>query len=168
MSAQRFLVLAFLMMGISCYVPIHSVAAPKASTEWPAPKIPGVVRSIQYLLRSHGYSVKVDGRFGKQTRRQIANFQQARRLKVDDIVGAQTWRTLIVQVKKGDTGDAVRAVQTLCFSEVHEVHVNGRFDKDTEAWIREFQKYDSLKVDGIVGPQTWKRLLQSQSENPYD
>lgn len=169
MNVRRFLVVAFLAIGASCCVPALSVAAPKAaSTAWPTPKIPGVVRSLQYLLRSHGFMVKVDGKFGSQTRRQVANFQQSRRLKVDGVVGARTWRALIIQVKKGDKGDKVRAVQTLCFSEVHDVHLNGVFDEDTEGWVKDTQKYEHLKLDGIVGPYTWKRLLQSQSENPYD
>ena len=169
MNVRRFLVFALLSMSASCCTPMILVAAPKvASAAWPAPKIPGTVRALQYLLRSHGFVVKVDGKFGQQTRRQVANFQQSRRLKVDGVVGAQTWRTLIIQVKKGDKGDAVRAVQTLCFSEVHNVRVNGIFDEDTEGWVKDSQKYEHLKVDGIVGPYAWKRLLQSQSENPYD
>jgi peptidoglycan hydrolase-like protein with peptidoglycan-binding domain len=169
MNVRRFLVFALLSVSVLSCAPMISVAAPKAaSAAWPAPKIPGAIRALQYLLRSHGFTVKVDGKFGQQTRRQVANFQQSRRLKVDGVVGAQTWRALIVRAKKGDKGDAVRAVQTLCFSEVHDVRLNGIFDESTEDWIKDVQKYESLKVDGIVGPYTWKRLLQSQSENPYD
>jgi peptidoglycan hydrolase-like protein with peptidoglycan-binding domain len=151
------------------YTPVTWAAASKGSSAaWPAPKVPAMVRALQYLLRAHGFEVNVDGIFGRQTRREVMNFQRSRRLKVDGIVGSQTWRALVVQVKRGDKGEAVRAVQTLCFSEVHDVRENGIFDAATEDWVRDFQKYESLKVDGIVGPYTWKRLLQSQFENPYD
>ncbi len=48
-------------------------------------------RALPYLLRAHNFGVKV----GSQTRRQVANFQQARHLKVDGIVGPQMWRELL-------------------------------------------------------------------------
>ncbi|OGW83258.1 MAG: hypothetical protein A3C47_02020 [Omnitrophica bacterium RIFCSPHIGHO2_02_FULL_51_18] len=36
--------------------------------------------------------------------------------------------------------------------------VDGHAGKKTKAAIREFQRRNNLKVDGIVGEQTWSRL----------
>ncbi len=38
--------------------------------------------------------------------------------------------------------------------------VSGSFDADTDRHVRDFQKAHRLKVDGIVGPVTWRTLDQ--------
>jgi peptidoglycan hydrolase-like protein with peptidoglycan-binding domain len=146
------------------------VAAPKTTVmAWPAPKAPSVIHSLQYLLRARGFAVKVDGQFGSQTRRQVIKFQRSRHLKADGVVGAETWKALIIQVKKGNRGNAVRAVQTLYQSEFDWPLTGGIFGTKTENWVRDFQRTSSLKPDGIVGPITWKALLIAASEpNPDD
>src|SRR5829696_2740863 len=67
--------------------------------------------SGQYLLRANGRSVTVDGIFGPNTEAAVRAFQQSKGLAVDGIVGPNTWSALIIQVKRGSQGDAVRAVQ---------------------------------------------------------
>jgi peptidoglycan hydrolase-like protein with peptidoglycan-binding domain len=37
---------------------------------------------------------------------------------------------------------------------------SGVFGPKTDAAVREFQKFNSLQVDGIVGKNTWKALLE--------
>src|ERR671924_1501944 len=69
------------------------------------------VRPLQQLLRARGHSVAVDGIFGPQTEAAVKAFQQSRGLAADGIVGPQTWPRLVVQVRSGSTGDAVRGVQ---------------------------------------------------------
>jgi peptidoglycan hydrolase-like protein with peptidoglycan-binding domain len=69
------------------------------------------VRSLQLLLRARSHPVAVDGIFGPQTESAVKAFQQSRGIAADGIVGPQTWPKLVVQVKKGSRGDAVRAVQ---------------------------------------------------------
>ena len=48
------------------------------------------VQQVQYVLRSYGYSIKVDGIFGAQTERAVKHFQKVNGLIVDGIVGNQT------------------------------------------------------------------------------
>ena len=67
------------------------------------------VRPLQQLLRARGHAVAVDGIFGPRTEAAVKAFQQSRGLAADGIVGPQTWSRLVVQVKRGSTGDAVRA-----------------------------------------------------------
>ncbi|MGA9382109.1 MAG: peptidoglycan-binding domain-containing protein [Phormidium sp.] len=50
---------------------------------------------LQQLLNKKGYSLKVDGDFGKRTEEAVKNFQKRRGLKVDGIVGPATWNALL-------------------------------------------------------------------------
>ena len=94
-------------------------AAPDAALKgWPVlrqgpnstwPKV--TVRSLQYLLDAHGAKLAADGVYGVRTTAAVAAFQRAHRLTVDGVAGAKTWNALIVSVKLGSTGYAVRAVQ---------------------------------------------------------
>ncbi|WP_083882663.1 peptidoglycan-binding domain-containing protein [Nostoc sp. PCC 7524] len=52
------------------------------------------VRALQRLLVANGYSVPVDGVFGAVTESAVKAFQAQKNLKVDGIVGLQTWDSL--------------------------------------------------------------------------
>lgn len=63
-------------------------------------------------------------------------------------------------VRKGDTGQAVAALQeALIASGVPWVKVTGRFDDRTESCVLAYQKQYKLDADGIVGPKTWEALF---------
>lgn len=115
------------------------------------------VRKIQLLLRHRDYSLTVDGIFGPQTEDRVRRFQRANRLVADGIVGPRTWPRLIVQVKRGSAGDAVRAVQ----SQFTFLVVDGIFGDRTDGAVRGFQNRSGIDVDGIVGPLTWRALTNS-------
>jgi peptidoglycan hydrolase-like protein with peptidoglycan-binding domain len=65
----------------------------------------------QYLLRARGRNLTVDGIFGAKTDDAVRAFQRQKGLAVDGIVGSNTWSALIITVKQGSQGDAVRGVQ---------------------------------------------------------
>jgi peptidoglycan hydrolase-like protein with peptidoglycan-binding domain len=128
------------------------------------------VQSLQYLLRARGHSVVVDGIFGPATNAAVRAFQQQRGLAVDGIVGPNTWSALILTVRQGSTGDAVRAVQeefqyrNLSGDPSQGLQVDGIFGPKTDAAVRGFQQaveqdVPSVAVDGIVGPVTWQALI---------
>jgi murein L,D-transpeptidase YcbB/YkuD len=131
---------------------------------WP----PVTVRSLQYLLNAHGAKIAITGKFGAPTKAAVIKFQRARHLTADGVVGANTWRTLIVSVRKGSTGPAVRAVQDqINFRNNrngHTLNVDGIFGPKTQATVRAFQQamahqVHGFPVDGIVGPLTWQALV---------
>ncbi|HYJ75779.1 MAG TPA: peptidoglycan-binding protein [Kineosporiaceae bacterium] len=128
------------------------------------------VRTLQDLLRARGHSVTVDGIFGPATEAAVRAFQQEKHLAVDGVVGPITWAALVVTVRLGNTGDAVRGVQeefqfrNLSGDPSKGLAVDGVFGPKTEAAVRGFQQalhtdIPSVAVDGIVGPVTWQALV---------
>jgi len=123
------------------------------------------VQTLQYLLRARGNTVVVDGIFGPRTEAAVKAFQHSRNLIVDGLVGPQTWGALIIQVRQGSTGDAVRGVQeefqfrNLSGDPGQGPQVDGIFGPVTNSAVRGFQQALGLVVDGIVGPLTWRALI---------
>jgi len=120
------------------------------------------VYALQYLLVAHGYSLAVDGKFGAKTDEAVRKFQDNKGLKVDGIVGDQTWSALIQgqTVRKGSAGAATKAVQHVLKNGYgFSLTVDGKFGTKTEEAVRKFQHDKGLKVDGVVGANTWKALI---------
>jgi len=130
------------------------------------------IKTLQYLLRARGHGVAVDGAFGPNTETAVKAFQASRGLAADGIVGPLTWAALVVQVKMGSQGDAVKGVQeefqfrNLSGDPSNGPQVDGIFGAETDGSVRGFQQalsldIPSVKVDGIVGPLTWQALVSS-------
>jgi peptidoglycan hydrolase-like protein with peptidoglycan-binding domain len=126
------------------------------------------IRTLQFLLRAHGHNLTVDGMFGPATEAAVKALQTSKGMTADGIMSAQTWSTLIIQVKKGSSGDAVRGVQEEFQFRAGEpgkgLKVDGIFGPQTDSTVRGFQHALSLDVpsvvvDGIVGPLTWQALV---------
>ena len=123
------------------------------------------VRTLQQLLRARSHHVAVDGNFGPATEAAVKAFQQGAGLTADGVVGPQTWPKLVVQVKKGSSGDAVRGVQEVIKfhdqsgGEAPPVQIDGIFGPRTDKWVRGFQTAVGTASDGIVGPITWRALV---------
>jgi peptidoglycan hydrolase-like protein with peptidoglycan-binding domain len=175
---KKLLLLGILSLTIAPYAPLE--AAPKqrvaAVVKWPTFR-PGdslnsvwQVKAIQYLLRSRGvYKSRIDGVFGARTTAAVRAFQHKNGLKADGIVGSRTLPLLIKTVKRGNKGDAVRAVQHILkygFAEsetltLPPLTVDGVFGFQTERAVRAFQKDYALKSDGIVGAKSWSYLFEA-------
>lgn len=76
----------------------------------------------------------------------------------DGILGPQTLGALPV-LKYGSTGYVVKWLQ----SHFSMLTIDGMFGQKTEQKIKEFQSINSLEVDGIVGINTWKRILYKEA-----
>ena len=126
------------------------------------------IASIQTKLSNLGYSVgKVDGVYGSLTESAIKRFQTDAKIKVDGIAGSQTkgvldspklTRLLSVQ-KPLIRGLDIRFLQSALVKAGQKLSVDGIFGSQTALKVRAYQKSKSLKVDGIVGQQTWNALF---------
>jgi peptidoglycan hydrolase-like protein with peptidoglycan-binding domain len=128
------------------------------------------IKTLQYLLQARGHSVAVDGVFGPNTEAAVKAFQASHGLVADGVVGPITWAAVVVQVKRGSQGDAVKGVQeefefrNQSGDPSKGPQVDGLFGPITDAAVRGFQQalsvdISSVRVDGIVGPVTWQALV---------
>ena len=125
------------------------------------------VKSLQRLLRAHGYDLEADGILGPITDGAVHAFQSANGVDVDGIVGPMTWPVLIIEVRQGDEGEAVMAVQEeINFRNLADpgegparLVVDGIFGPLTDEAVRRHQRGIGLVDDGIVGPLTWRFFI---------
>ena len=140
-------------------VPAWPVLRQGSNSAWP--KV--TVRSLQYLLRAHGAKVTVDGVFGAKTTAAVVSFQRAHHLTADGVVGGTTWSALIVTVKFGSAGPAVRAVQDQANfrngKSGFTLGVDGIYGQLTAVWVAAFQFVAGLNPDGVAGLRTWQALV---------
>lgn len=143
------------------------------------------VKTVQGLLRNQGYYTDdVEGKFGYATYLAVVRYQFDKGLKVDGVVGPQTWNFLTagvvlptpvvtatpkptpfvpgptLRLQLNSTGNLVRQLQQKLKDLGYKVgDVDGKFGYITYLAVREFQKNNGLKVDGIVGPDTWNKMF---------
>jgi peptidoglycan hydrolase-like protein with peptidoglycan-binding domain len=131
---------------------------------WPLVKVGATqatnwrVLAAQHLLRFRGATIAADGAFGPLSGEAVRTFQMTLRATfISTTLGQLDWPALISTVHLGDTGDAVRAAQTLLPG---SLTVDGVFGPLTDAAARQFQGMFAPPADGIVGPVTWHALTQ--------
>jgi hypothetical protein len=124
------------------------------------------VRTIQHLLNHHGAALDVDGDYGPVTTAAVQAFQQAHGLgfadkgpRTGELVDPETWAALLMSVRRGDQGDAVRAAQNQLATRIPDVEVDGEFGPQTEQAVRAIQQSFGLPVDGVMDLPTWSTLL---------
>lgn len=91
--------------------------------------------------------------------RKYAQIAHAVRPKYEKESGG-TCEVTLPELKRGSTGNTVRALQTLLrhrFS--YNLTIDGDFGPTTEARVKAFQKAHGISQDGIVGKDTWTKLL---------
>lgn len=63
-------------------------------------------------------------------------------------------------VRQGSRGEVVTQLQMFLANLGSSLQIDGIFGNGTASAVRAFQKKYGLDVDGIVGPKTWKKLLE--------
>lgn len=117
------------------------------------------VTTIQRLLRQHGCTLTVDGDYGPATESAVGAFQASRGLASDGIVGSNTWVALVVTVRQGSQGEAVRGAQSALNAKGSSLTADGVFGSGTHDAVTVFQQARGLAADGIVGDKTWSALM---------
>ena len=64
-------------------------------------------------------------------------------------------------LRKGSTGGQVQTIQALLNSFIGtKLSIDGIFGSKTEQGVKDYQKSRGLTVDGVVGAETWTRILK--------
>lgn len=63
-------------------------------------------------------------------------------------------------LRRGAKGDLVAQLQTFLSKDGSKLAIDGIFGPGTQSAVRAFQRKYNLDVDGVVGPQTWGKLLE--------
>jgi peptidoglycan hydrolase-like protein with peptidoglycan-binding domain len=114
------------------------------------------VKTLQYLLRARGHSVAADGVFGPNTEVAVKAFQSGHGLVANGIFDAATWAPLVLPVKKGSRGDAVKGVQeefqfrNLSGDPSKGPQVDCIFGPVTDSAVRGFQHALSLDIPSVA------------------
>lgn len=138
-----------------------------------------MVSSLQTQLNARGSTLPVTGYFGEQTAAALRAFQRANGLTVDAEAGPTTYRALSQALddakadddhkttctlsgspalKRGSRGPQVRELQTALTKAGFSTGTDGIFGRGTERQVRAFQQANGLQGDGVVGPQTARKL----------
>lgn len=64
-----------------------------------------------------------------------------------------------VEIGDGSYGTAVGIAQFLLYMLGYDCELDNDFGPDTMRAVSEYQAEHNLAVDGIIGPDTWKKLL---------
>jgi N-acetylmuramoyl-L-alanine amidase len=126
------------------------------------------VRDLQHRLVGAGQTIAPSefGTFGESTVGAVRVFQTSRQIRVDGIVGPETWSALVESgfvlgdrllylqapnLRGDDVGTLQHTLNRLGFDAGRE---DGILGPETAAALREFQRNAGLTVDGISGPAT--------------
>ncbi len=117
------------------------------------------VKAIQYLLVHRGYAAQPTGFFGSVTDGAVRAFQRNAGLAVTGRVTPSTWAKLVVTLRRGSSGDAVKALQTLLNEKRSAgLSLSGYFGEGTRSAVMTFQRHVGLTVDGVAGTSVWRNL----------
>jgi|GEM_PF-1120761 peptidoglycan hydrolase-like protein with peptidoglycan-binding domain len=178
--------IAFLLFAVLLLTQCLSSGAAVYETLRPDARGEEVVRLQQALLKE-GYSLAVDGIYGRQTRRAVIQFQRAKGLKADGIAGNETLSLLYgsgapqaaaapatpaapaiptfsatyATLRPGMRGTAVQTMQEALNRHGFSLKADGIYGRATTRAVRKFQSQHKLRVDGIAGNQTLSLLLGS-------
>jgi len=127
----------------------------------------------------------VDSQFGAATESFVKALQGWASLRTDGVAGYGTWAASTAPrlwdlahrpgghgphatpaIKLGSKGDAVQDAQFLLSGEGYGIapaQIDSDFGHATNAAVRRFQTARHLNVDGVVGPETWSKLVDPAS-----
>lgn len=143
--------------------PVSSTTVASSTVVWPVIKEGSrgeAVVALQYLLTARGFNPDgVDGVFGAHTRAALVRFQASKKLAADGVAGNQTWSAVVIEIRSGNTGDAVRALQSELNANGHRLTVDGIYGALTLAAARSFQARYHLAGAGVINEATWNALV---------
>lgn len=137
------------------------------------------VRTMQSTLTELGYyQGKIDGVYGESTALAVREFQSNNGLTVDGTAGRETLAIMFSSYAKGAskntatyrklsvgmTGDDVVLLQDkLKRLNYYSENINATYDEYTKWAVEKFQGRNGLKIDGIAGEETQRKLYSGSA-----
>jgi len=133
MKKKKHAALVAVLLACAPLTPLAVAQAPQSLPTAPAPSYGPVwlsvgaqghaVTQVQYVLRSFGYGVGVDGLYGPQTSKAVEHWQMVNGLRADGIVGPATWHSMGLDrpelPAEGPVGHATANIHTRLCSQYH-------------------------------------------------
>lgn len=94
----------------------------------------------------------------KECNRQGFKDKNGKKLSEDGILGEMTLSALPV-LKYGAKGNITKLLQKALVKKGHSISTDGVFGNGTQKAVKDVQKKNKLTVDGIVGKNTWSKVL---------
>lgn len=117
-----------------------------------------LIRENPSALPNYG----VDGELGPETTLWVERFQERKGLEVDGVAGPETLGRLRADIiyRRGDTGKGVELLQEdlMYFTVKLAYGASGEYGTGTEQGVKDFQYFNLMKVDGVAGPATFKKI----------
>lgn len=140
------------------------------------------VQQWQQRMKDRGWDIDVDGLYGPASESIARQFQQAKDLAVDGIVGPETWEASFDTSTPPFPGNLFKyeSGETLTYDANVEqwqqrmsdlgktIDVDGLYGPQSAQVARDFQAEQGLSVDGIVGPQTWEASFDTETPPPEE
>lgn len=128
------------------------------------------VEEVQKLLKLYGYPIgTVDGKIGPATRASILQFQKNNGLEETRFIDKATWEKLHVFDACGlivNGSISAKAVQQALVNAGFKIgKVDGVMGPQTKKMLVEFQKSKGLRGDGVIGIQTLRFLAEHLPES---
>lgn len=146
-----------------------------------------VARMQSYLnaLRAAKYPslslLTVDGKYGSATTKTVMQYQAIQGLTMDGHIGQNTWNAIVldynntiggsadtypgIALRPGFTGQDVTHMQVYLndlagtYMAINRQTVDGEYGSNMSAAVRRFQRQFGLTNDGIIGKNTWNRIV---------
>ena len=149
--------------GQAVSTPQQSAPATPAEPEQPD-TYPAQFQS--WLNAGYGTSLTVDGLWGPKTRagairalQSELNAQFSKGLAVDGLWGPKT-QAACVNVRQGASGNLTRIIQGALYCRGYDPKgFDGVFGAGCAGAVKSFQRAQGLSADGVVGKNTWEKLL---------
>ena len=123
----------------------------------------------------------VDGRYGSATASTVMQYQVINRLSMDGVIGHDTWNAIVsdynatiggsadtypgIPLRPGDRSQDLRHMQgrlnevARIYTGINTQTVDGAYGNNMTNAVRRFQRQFSLSADGILGKDTWNKIV---------
>lgn len=119
------------------------------------------VTALQYLLKSAGGSLTINGQYDDETAAAVTAFQRRFSLEVDGEAGPEVFSKLMATTVASSNSLRISAVNVLLRMQGYPISALTSYSGTTQNSVKAFQSANALTSSGTVDRATWAKLLMS-------